>query len=257
MLQSAMAASAGPTLVVLTNSVDLDQVALGTEAQVDGEVCRVDGIDPSTGAVTLARGCVDSTPAPHAAGARVWFTDSHTGADPTEYIFGETIQAKLLTTTGMGVLDPSLASVISVTLAQRQARPYPPGNLTVQGSRYPGLVEGALALTWSHRDRLLQADQLIDTLQSNIGPEPDTTYTVKVYLNGALDSIEAGIEGTSYTPTVSGDGTVRVEITAQREGLDSWQALAATFDYTRAPARLTEDGDTRITEAGDTRILES
>src|SRR3546814_12715191 len=56
------------------------------------------------------------------------------------------------------------------------------------GVAYPATVEGALALSWSHRDRRGQADQLIDTTTGNIGPEAGTTYTVAVHLNGVLDS---------------------------------------------------------------------
>jgi hypothetical protein len=249
----------GPTVtnIVLTGFVDLDLVEIGSEVLIDNELCRVDAIDAEAGTATIGRGCVDTVPASHLLGARVWFTDYFTGVDPTEYATGEKIDAQLLTRTGQGELDMALAPVSQITLAQRQARPYPPGNLRINDTRYPASIEGALSLAWSSRNRILQSDQLVDTLQGDIAAEDGTTYTVKVYLNGSLDSAEAGIEGTSYTPTVSGDGTVRVEITAQREGLDSWQALAATFDYTRAPDRLTEDGDTRITEAGDTRILES
>lgn len=231
-LQAVMPAEAGPTLITLVNPIDLDQVALGTEAVVDSEVCRVDGIDATTGAVTLARGCVDSVPAEHATGARVWFTDGHTGADPTEYLFGETVQAKLLTTTGTGTLDPAQASVISATLAQRPIRPYAPGALMIAGQSYPADVTVDLPVSWAHRDRLLQADQLVDTAQASIGPEPGTTYTVRVYQGSALKATYADIDGTSCTPDrLDADGQVRIEVEASRDGYKSWQRTAATFDY--------------------------
>lgn len=231
-LQAAMPREVGPTLVMLANPIDLDQVVLGTEAQIDGEVCRVDGINATTGAVTLARGCVDSAPATHAAGARVWFADGHTGADPTEYLFGETVQAKLLTTTGTGTLDPALASVINATLAQRQIRPYAPGALKVAGQHYPADVTVDMPVSWAHRDRLLQADQLVDTAQANIGPEPGTTYNLRVYQGGTLKATYPAIAGTSYTPDrLDADGLVRIEVEAERDGYKSWQRTAAEFQY--------------------------
>lgn len=248
----------GALTAVLLNFSGLDLVVVGSEAMIGDELVRVDAIDSTTGAVTFARGCVDTVPAlVHGANSRVWFTDDYTGVDTTEYATGESVQAQLLTRTGTGELDMALAPVSIVTLNQRQARPYPPGNLRVNGARYPTAVEGALVLAWSHRDRLLQADQLVDTLQGDIGPEPDTTYTVRVYLNGVLDSTSTGDWATTLTPLVSADGTVRVEVQAVRDGLTSWQSLSATFAYTRGQIRLTEDGDNRITEAGDTRITES
>lgn len=256
-LATAMVAELGPSVVAFTNPINLDQIGVGTEVVIDGESMRLTAIDLVNNIVTLARGCVDTVPAIHAAGARMWFTDHFTGSDPTEYTSGETVQAKLLTRTSSGVLDASVAPFTSVVLNERQIRPYPPGNLAIQGIAYPANIEGSLALTWSHRDRLLQADQLIDTTSGNIGPEPNTTYTVRVYLNGTLDSTTTGIAGTAATPIVSGDGTVQVQIDAVRDGYTSWQSLTATFSYVRGQMRLTEAGDTRITEAGDTRILES
>lgn len=256
-LLASMAAEAGPTLVILANPVDLDQVVLGTEAWVDGELCRVDALNIATAAVTLARGCVDSVPAPHAAGARVWFTDGHTGADRTEYVTGETVQAKLLTTTGTGTLAPAQATTVSATLAQRAIRPYPPGALTINGMAYPAAADGALTVAWAHRDRLLQADQLVDTTQSSIGPEPGTTYTVRLYLGGALQSTQPGITGTSVTlPVLTSDGTVRVEVDAVRDGYTSLQHLAATFDYTRGAPLVTESGIPLVTEDGIPLIAE-
>jgi hypothetical protein len=190
-------------------------------------------------------------------GARLWFHQDYTGIDSTQYVIGETVNAKLLTVSGAGMLDPSLAATLSLPVKQRQARPYPPGKLTVLGNRYPSAVEGALVLAWAHRSRLLQADQLVDTQQANVGPEPGTTYTVRVYVNNVLDSTTTGVTVTTFTPLVSADGLVRVEIDAVRDGLASWQSLDASFTYTRGQTRLTEDGDIRITEAGDTRITES
>lgn len=257
LLGAAMTAGSAPAAITLTGARNLDLVAVGSEALIDDETFRVDALDPIAGTATLARGCIDTVPAQHALGARVWFTDDYTAADRTEYTTGETINAKLLTRAGAGTLDPALATIASLQLNKRQIRPYAPGNLQVQGVAYPATVEGALTLSWSHRDRRGQANQLIDTTAGNIGPEAGTTYTVAVYLNGVLDSTASGIAATSLTPAVSGDGTVRVEVTAQRDGYTSWQALNATFDYYRTARRLTESGELRVTESGAQRIVET
>ena len=231
-LHATMPQEAGPTLVTLDVGIDLDAVVVGGEAVVDNEVCRVDAINAATGAVTLARGCVDSVPAAHLAGARVWFTDTFTGTDPAEYLTGETIQAQMLTITGMGVTDAATAAISSVTLAQRQARPYPPAALKVNGTAYPATATGALTISWAHRDRLTQADQLVDTTQGNIGPEAGVTYTVRTYLGSSLVNTQSGLTGTSATVTVATAGTVRVEVAAVRGVLVSTQTAAVTFVYT-------------------------
>jgi len=38
----------------------------------------------------------------------------------------------------------------------------------------------------AHRDRVLQADRLIDQAAATIGPEPGTTYNVYWHLDGVL-----------------------------------------------------------------------
>ena len=231
-----LGAAIGPTdtTAALSAFDDLSAVQVGSAALLDAEVVRIDGINTVTGSVTLGRGCVDTVPAPHALGARLWFYQGHVGTDSTQYVVGESVNAKLLTVSGAGMLDPSAAATLSLPMKQRQARPYPPGNLRVAGNRYPATVVGSLALAWSHRSRVLQADQMVDTLQVDIGPESGTTYTVRVYLNNALDSTTTGVTANALTPVVSGDGPVRVEIDAVRAGLTGWQTLTASFTYSRS-----------------------
>ncbi len=190
----------------------------------------------------------------------MWFTDEYVGFDGREYMTNESPQAKLLTRTSQGELNPDLATAIALTMRRRQVRPYPPGRLRINGDAYPPEAwgtGGTLVVTWAHRDRLLQADQLVDSEQSSIGPEPGTTYTVRWYLQGSLVREQAGITVAtdSYLPPVgSGGKTLRVEIEAVRDGFTSWQRLQHTFLY-RAQL-VTEAGDRIVTEAGDPIILE-
>ena len=232
LLAAAMPVGATPVAITLTSPKDLDLVAIGSEALIDDELFRVDAIDAAAGTATLARGCVDTAPAEHALGARVWFTDHFTVTDRTEYTTGETIQAKLLTHAGAGALDPALATTASILLNKRQIRPYPPGNLKINGLAYPATVTSGLVLTWSHRDRGLQADQLVDTAATNIGPEAGVTYTVRLYLNGTLKSTTTGITGSTHTPAdPGGSGMMRIEVDAVRDGITSWQPLTMSFAF--------------------------
>lgn len=230
-LVAALPVGATPASVTLADSRRLDQVRVGDEVLIDDEILRVDAIDPIAGTATLARGCVDTVPAFHAIGARVWFTDRHTGADPTEYLTGETVEAKLLTRTSNGLLDQAAATAVSATLTARQAQPYPPGALTINGQAYPASVTAPLVLAWAHRNRLTQADQLIDTTAASITPEDGTTYTLRVYLDDTLAVTTPDLTGTTAAPDPGGYGSVRVEIDAVCNGLTSRTPLTATFDY--------------------------
>lgn len=229
LLVAAIPAAAGPTSISLTSATDLSQVFVGMAALLDDEWVRIDAINPALMTATLARGCIDTVPAAHAAGARLWFVDDFGGIDPTEYTSGTTVQARLLTRTSSGALDPALASTDSLLLGQRQARPYPPGSLRLNGAAYPASVSGEVTVSWSHRDRELQADQLIDTTQGNIGPEPGVTYRVRFYSgpSGAtLERTYSGITGTSQTYLTAdetADGgpfnPLRIVVDCVRDGL--------------------------------------
>lgn len=258
LLTTAMTATT--TAIALAAGVSLDMIEVGTEALIDDELVRVVSIDPVAATLTVARGCVDTVPMPHAVGTRVWFTDEYVGFDGREYLANESPQAKLITRTSQGELNPDLATTIGLTLQRRQIRPYPPGRLRVQGEAYPPELwtfGTELTVQWAHRDRILQADQLVDTTQGNIGPEPGTTYTVRWYVAGALVRTQAAISGTTdtYTPPAgSGGKQIRVEVEAIRDGYRSWQIQQHTFLY-RAQL-VTEAGDRLVTEAGDPLILE-
>ncbi len=255
----------GPTTTAVTlgGTVDLQDVDIGEAALIGAELVRVDAIDLIAGTMTIARGCVDTVPAAHAAGAQVWFIDAGATIDPTEYLDGETVDAKLLTRTTSGLLDAALAPTDVITLDARQAHPYPPARLRISDTAgtsdaaYPPEAYGTLTATWAHRDRLLQADQLVAADAASIGPEPGTAYTVRWYLDDVLARTQTGLTGTSdsYTaPVGSGGKSVRVEAESWRDGLRSRQIATHTFLY-RAQL-VTEAGDRIVTEAGDPIILE-
>jgi hypothetical protein len=188
-------------------------------------------------------------PTLHAAGARVWFTDTYVGADPTEYLSGDTVQAKLLTRTQQGTLDPALAPIAQVRLDARHARPYPPGRLRINGAAWPQTAFARLGLAWAHRDRVLQGDRLIEHEAGSIGPEPGTTTTARVLhaLSGAVLHETTGIVGTSHTVEVllAGDAALRVEIRSQRGALASRQTHVRTIQCECGEKLANADFDTQ------------
>lgn len=231
------ALSISSTSAILTGGVDLDRVTLGQAALLDDEIVRVDAIDLVTGAVTLGRGCADTVPAAHAPGARVWFYDGFEGADETEYSSGVTMQARLLTNTSIGQLDPGLAGTDSLALVGRQGRPYPPAALTIGGLVFPASITGDVAVAWAHRNRLQQADQLIDTSVGSIGPESGTTYSVQLKRadNGSVLASQTGITVATATLTTTYVGLVTLEVWSLRGGIQSLQRQVHTFMRNATP----------------------
>lgn len=233
LLTTALARESGPSAVTVTSFSRLDDVVVGSAAMIDDEVVRVDAVNPSTGALTLARGCADSVPAAHAAGARVWFYDNYETTDETSYSQGVSINAQLLTNTSQGQLSTALAATDVLALQGRQGRPYPPAALTIGGQVFPASVTGDFTVTWAHRHRLQQADQLIDTTVGNIGPETGTTYSAQLLRvdTGAVLASQSGISGTSATFISGYDGQVTLEVWSVRGGVQSLQRQRHTFQH--------------------------
>jgi hypothetical protein len=90
-----------------------------------------------------------------------------------------------------------------------------------------GDVVRAVGHRWAHRDRLLQADRLIEHDAGSIGPEPGTTTTVRIYhaLSNTLLHTTENLAGTStaYDLDLVNDATIRVEVESRRGALASRQ----------------------------------
>lgn len=246
------------TTFTLTAGIDLDDVQVGTWAQWDSEIVRVDALDVVAGTITLGRGCVDTVPVLHLASSRLFFCGDWAGTDEREYVEGDTVRAKLLTRTSTEELPLESAPELSTTIVGRQSRPYPPGQFKVNSLDYPTLIEGPLTVSWAHRDRLLQDDKLIDTGMGAIGPEPGTTYIARL-LRAADETLlaETEVDGSSVVLSPTGEGNVILELLAVRGGIESWQRHRHPFLYTSTEFRVTEDGELRTEQDGNHRVLEA
>ncbi|PKM31723.1 MAG: hypothetical protein CVV07_01010 [Gammaproteobacteria bacterium HGW-Gammaproteobacteria-11] len=222
------------TVVQLTGMTRADEVAIGSAALLGSEVVRIDALDIDTGIATIGRGCADTTPAAHSADTRIWFYEQNAAVDDTAYSMGTGMQAKMLTVTTAGELGPDLAPIDSITLQARQGKPYPPGRLRINDNENPASAVSPVTLSWSHRDRVSQSDQLIDTTIGNIGPEPGTSYTARLLRSDTLAvlDIESGISGTSVVLESAYAGEVIVEVWSVRDGIVSWQRLSHSFTLT-------------------------
>jgi hypothetical protein len=242
------------TAIAITWTTRLPTV--GTHIQIGNELMRFDGL--SGGLSLVGRGVLDTVPVQHESGAAAWAWDVFAVTDEVERAQGEIVDIalRLRNNTRVGLVSAD----VPVTLDARAVRPYPPGRLRIGGVAYPADAFGALALTWAHRNRLTQGDQIIDEAAASITPETGTTYSlraVRVDTSAVLNS-QTGITGTTATvPVLAYDGDVRIEVWSLRDGWESWQRAAVVIDYLRAERRVTEDDEDRITEDGELRILES
>jgi hypothetical protein len=266
------------TILYLTGEVDIDLIDVGDIAQIGDELVRIDLVDQdSTGQylLTVGRGVLDTVPAEHAAtdGVVVWGFD-WTG-DSIQYTASDALDVRLRPQLGSSVLAVADAPIDTVTMDSRAVRPYPPGDLQIDGSSYPPLSGAGLilysashALTWKHRDRLQQtAGTIEDYTATDIGPEAGTTYRVDVYAtmgDGSIDLYQTvGAITTNYytittDPVPAGAATVHFTVTSVRGGYDAWQSPACyVLPIFPGQTRTLQDGTNRTLEDGTTRVTES
>lgn len=237
--QNSIPASMNPTTFVYNEVSDIGLVSVGMAVNFGGEIGRLDDIDESLNTVTIARGCYDSVPLAHPAGTTFFFVADEVGSDRKEYVSGEDVDVQVLPFTSTSKLSTTLAPVTSLTITGRQGRPYPPARVMVNGVHYAlaGPQTSQIDLTWAHRNRLVQQDQLVSHDEASIGPEAGTTYTVRVYDGTTLLRTVTGISGTawSYTSVMrASDGVtdqVIFEIESVRDGFVSHNKYRFAVDY--------------------------
>lgn len=236
------------TDLVLVDTEQAGDIYVGMSILIDEEILVITSMSGLTFGV--GRGCCDTIPAQHGAGARVWFFERDIGSDNREYASGDTIGVKVMPFLASGASYPhENVEPKALTFNFRFLRPYPPGQMQVRSAGWwlnPILsaLDPTLPLTWAHRHRVVQADQLVDHLQGNVGPEPGTTYHVEVYTDAdVLVRTETGITGTSWAYTwsqaMSDFGAVETPVESilegymlvgsLREGFLSWQRYLIPF----------------------------
>ncbi len=190
------------------------EIVAGQLLQIGSELVRVDNISVNGAVATFAvgRGCLDTVPALHAAGAYVFAPRSYTRIDPTERTSGEIITARLLTQTSSQTLDINLATSQTTTMNSRAIRPLPVGQLKVSNAyTVIGTQSGTVNVTWVHRDRLLQTTPaVLDHDDASIGPEAGVSYhLVRRWIEdtGSGEAIGGTIE-TAVSPSQATSTTV-------------------------------------------------
>lgn len=221
------------TTIAFDGGVDIGLMISGSLVQIGTEILQVVDITLDetevAGTFTVKRGCIDTVPTPHADNSQIIFLGEYVGTDNREYVASDVVEAKILSNSSSATLDLALAPIDTVSFVGRQGRPYAPGAVTVNGS--PAFnsvaVTSNFRIDWAHRDRKLQSDQVVSHWDANIGPEPDTTYTLRFFSStNALIRTISGITD-NFRAFTSADNTLTgpmfVELEAVRVGLGSFQ----------------------------------
>ncbi len=245
------------TSVVLADVVDIGVVSLNTYAfirltQTQCEIIKVTDLtqDIDTGAwtMTFERGCLDTVRKTHPADSRIYFVDEFVGSDEVAYLDGDTVNFKLIPTTGLGDLDESLATVRTLTFDARKDRPYPPAKIELNGVAYPTAPLGMandVQIAWVDRNRLQQTASIIGDTEGAIPAEANTLYNIEIYQSDDTGTTLGSLVYSSYNIVQTSDfeyleiipaitfGVYNDFLTlvmwSERDGYESWQRNRITF----------------------------
>lgn len=218
--------------IAFNSANGFDSVNSGDYCYVGNECVLIAGVDFAANTMVVVRAVLDTVPVAHAIGTLLIVAPG--GGDQTQRIAGETTYYRLLPRNGRGSLPLTAAPNLGpIVFSYRAERPYPPGNIQINGSYRPVLKSGPLTLTaWANRNRISQTVSFVSQTTGNITPETGQTTTVTTYkkvdqaASYTLADTGAGLTGTSYVPTLANVNDacwVRTEIKSLRDGLDSWQ----------------------------------
>ncbi|OOW12787.1 hypothetical protein [Acinetobacter sp. MF4640] len=169
------------TSFIIKNAGDIDMVSLSTQITINQEIMVYQSYDDETGLLTVKRGALDTIPQNHVAGSVLYFADDFITVDPTEYVTGEIINVKTLTTTPSGILSLDAVDAQQVEIKARAIRPYPPANVKINNQYWPVYFEDDFTLTWSNRNRLQQTGgDFIGYFEQDVSLEENTQTLLTV-----------------------------------------------------------------------------
>ena len=172
--------SSAQTILKL-NQLDSD-LQVGTCALLNEEIVRIDAININKNEVTIRRGCIDTVPAQHSVQSKLWFYDNQSIVLNKLIELGKTLQLKALPKTNQAQLSEDKASLVAAIAKQRHFRPYPPANIKLNDIAYPTTLNSKLQkIEWLGRNRLTQAESVLDQLAGHQQLEDKATYSLRVY----------------------------------------------------------------------------
>lgn len=140
----------------------------------------------------VRRGMLDTKPAAHSTGARIWFFTYGVGLIDAETTVGNTgwVRLQPVGATGSLPLDSSPTNAIqgSIVISNRYQGNAPPANPEINGTRFDdfmgGLTGGTLQITWKGRDCGLTTTRADTQESANRDHRAGTTYSLRIYWAG-------------------------------------------------------------------------
>lgn len=206
---------ANPLEAARLESASTSEIATGSNLIYwpdTGEWGAVETItDEGDGTFTLANvwravGGFDSVPAPHSAGATIWFFSYGKGLS-SEHAAATALKLKLISNALGSDFAEADADVVSHTTTERPLKPLPVRGVEVNGDYLLTEIGGVddLQVDWNETNRLTEGVVKTQT-DDGVTPEDSTTYTVRFYATesgSVLLHTESGIVASTGTQTAT------------------------------------------------------
>ena len=217
------------TSFAVKNVDSISNAEIGSCLIVDNEIMVYQSFNATTKIITVKRGALDTIPAKHNLNANAFFYDKYPSYDTTQYVYGEFVSAKSLTTTPSSALTIDDVPPLSLEINARAIRPYPPGNIKINNSYYlaESPIANDLVVSWVHRNRLQQTGgSILGWTDATVTKETGVNYSIQLLESGVVLLSQTGIDANSFTISKSvllPNKTHKLKVWAVRDGYDSFQ----------------------------------
>ena len=217
------------------NVASISQAEVGTLILCDDELMVYQSYDTATKILTVKRAALDTVPKLHSQGAVFYFYDAFNAFDSEQYVLGEMIQARVLTTTPSGIQDMVDAPILALEINARTIRPYPPANIKLNDAYFPQsiAVSNDVVVTWVDRNRIQQTGgSILGWTDGGVAKETGVTYSIELSSEGVVLGSETGISGSTYTFDSSlliSNKPHKLRLWSLRDGYESYQIFEHNF----------------------------
>ena len=170
--------SATASVCVLAELITSD-LQVGVRGFLGNEIVKIESVDTANNSITVARGCIDTAPVAHPVGTEFYCYSESTNASNKAFETNKSIDLKLTPRTSQNELNIAQATQVGFITVNRKERPYVPSNVRLNNQFFPAQVNGDVAFSWTHRNRLKSTDQ-ITWLEQTTTAEEGTNYNIKI-----------------------------------------------------------------------------
>lgn len=223
------------TSFAVKNVTSISQAEVGSLILCDQELMVYQNYDAGTKVLTVKRAALDTHPKPHVQDAVFYFYDAFNAFDPEQYVLGEHVEAKVLTTTPSGIQELVTAPALPLEIGARPIRPYPPANVKINNIYFIEtlVVSNDVVVTWVDRNRLQQTGgSILGWTEGGVVKETGVTYSIELSSENVVLASASGITANTYTidhSVLKPNKVHKLRLWSLRDGYKCYQVFEHSF----------------------------